>query len=133
MFMADLVRRLTLPVTTDFIAVASYGSGTESSGTVTLISDVRGSIEGQDVLLVEDIVDTGLCLHFLLETLLRRKPASLKTCVFLDKPARHAVEVNIDYLGTTIPDRFVVGYGLDCDEQFRHLPFIGYIEPDTSN
>ncbi|UCE17916.1 MAG: hypoxanthine phosphoribosyltransferase [Gemmatimonadota bacterium] len=127
-FMADLVRRLTIPVKTDFIAVASYGSGTESSGTITLVSDLRDSIEGKEVLLVEDIVDTGLSLQFLLETLWERKPQSLKTCVLLDKPDRHAAEVNIDYLGMTVPDRFLVGYGLDYDEQFRNLPYIGYIE-----
>ena len=129
-FMADLVRQFTVPVTTDFIAVASYGSGTESSGRITLVSYVRDSIEGKDVLLVEDIVDTGYCLQFLLETLLKRKPKSLKTCVFLDKPERHQVDMTLDYLGMTIPDRFVVGYGLDYDEQFRHVPYIGYIEID---
>jgi hypoxanthine phosphoribosyltransferase len=132
MFMADLVRHLTVPVTTDFIAVASYGSCTESSGSITLVSDLRTSIEAKEVLLVEDIVDTGLCLQYLLKALARRNPKSLKTCVLLDKPERHTVDVSIDYLGTTVPDRFVVGYGLDYDEQFRNLPYIGYIERDTS-
>ncbi|MFQ6093126.1 MAG: hypoxanthine phosphoribosyltransferase, partial [bacterium] len=121
-------RRLTVPVTADFIAVASYGSGTESSGTVTVVSDLRGSIEGRDVLLIEDIVDTGLSIKFLWDTLSQRRPKSLRICALLDKPDRHKVEVKVDYLGFTIPDRFVVGYGIDYDEQFRNLPYIGYVE-----
>ena len=130
MFMADLIRQLAIPVTTDFITVASYGSGTETSGEVALISDLRGSIEGKDVLLVEDIVDTGLSLQFLLNILSQRRPESLRTCALLDKPDRHRVEVQIDYLGFTVPDRFVVGYGIDYDEQFRNLPYVGFIEFD---
>ena len=133
MFMADLVRQLTISVTTDFITVASYGSGTKSSGTVALVSDLRDDIDGKDVLLVEDIVDTGLCLQFLLETLSKRKPRSLKTCVLLDKPDQHKVNVIVDYLGITVPNQFVVGYGLDYNEQFRNLPYIGYVDIKKSN
>lgn len=128
MFMADLIRHVAIPVTTDFLAVASYGSGTESSGTITMVSDLRGSIEGKDVLLIEDIVDTGLSLQFVLDTLSQRSPESLRVCALLDKPDRHQVEVRIHYLGFTVPDQFVVGYGIDYDEQFRNLPHIGYVE-----
>jgi len=131
-FMADLVRQLTIPVTADFIAVASYGSGTESSGEITLVSDLRDSIEGKNVLLIEDIVDTGFSLQFLLRTLSQRKPRTLKTCALLDKPDRHEVEVKVEYIGFTVPDRFVVGYGIDYDERFRNLPYIGYVETAES-
>ena len=127
MFMADLVRHLTVPVSTDFITIASYGSGTETSGTIRLLSDIRNSIEGKHVLLIEDIVDTGLSLQYLLTILASRLPDSLKVCALLDKPDRHRVDVDIDYLGFTIPDKFVVGYGIDYDEQLRNLPYIGYV------
>ncbi len=127
-FMADLVRQMAIPVTTDFIAVSSYGAGRESSGKVTLVSDLRVPIEGKDVLLVEDIVDTGLSLQFLLDTLACQRPRSLEICALLDKPARHQVQIEPRYLGFTVPDRFIVGYGIDYDEQFRHLPYIGYID-----
>lgn len=128
MFMADLVRHLTVPVSTDFIAIASYGSGTETSGTIRLLSDIHNPIEGKHVLLVEDIVDTGLSLQYLLNILASRLPDSLKVCALLDKPDRHRVDVDIDYLGFTVPDKFVVGYGIDYDEQLRNLPYIGYVE-----
>jgi hypoxanthine phosphoribosyltransferase len=126
--MADLVRSITLPMTTDFMAIASYGSGTESAGTIQLISDLRTDIEGRDVLLIEDIVDTGLSLQFLLHTLAPRHPKSLGVCALLDKPEQHRGEISIQYVGFTIPDRFVVGYGIDYNEQFRNLPYIGYVE-----
>ena len=132
MFMADLIRLVTVPITTDFIAVASYGSGTESSGEITLVSDLRGPIEGKNVLLVEDIIDTGFSLQYVLNTLSQRAPQSLKICVLLDKPERHRVDIQIDYVGFTVPDRFVVGYGIDYDEQFRNLPYIGYVEFDET-
>jgi hypoxanthine phosphoribosyltransferase len=128
MFMADLVRKLTIPVKCDFLGVSSYGSGTESSGVVRILSDLTISVEGKDILIIEDIVDTGLTLKYLKDFLIQRKPKSVKICALLDKPARHKIEVNIDYLGFTIPNKFVVGYGIDYDERFRNLPYVGYIE-----
>lgn len=127
-FMADLVRSLEIPVECDFLAVSSYGSETESSGVVKILSDLSVSVEGKDVLLVEDIVDTGITLSYIKGLLELRHPRSLKICALLDKPARHRTDVQIDYLGFTIPNRFVVGYGIDYDERFRNLPYIGYIE-----
>lgn len=127
-FMADLVRSLGIPVECDFLAVSSYGSGTESSGVLKILSDLSVPVEGKDVLVVEDIVDTGITLNYIKGLLELRHPRSLKICALLDKPARHRTHVQIDYLGFTIPNRFVVGYGLDYDEQFRNLPYIGYIE-----
>ena len=128
MFMADLVRQLTVPVSTDFISIASYGSRTETSGTVRLLSDLSSPLEGKHVLVVEDIVDTGLSLQFLLQMLSSRRPESLKICALLDKPERHRVNVEIAYLGFTIPDKFVVGYGIDFDGQLRNLSYIGYVD-----
>lgn len=126
LFMADLVRALGGDVTMDFIAVASY-SGTTSSGEVRLVKDVDRKIEGRHLLIVEDIVDTGLTLRYLQEILRARGPLSLRTACLLSKPSRRRVEVPVDYVGFTIEDRFVVGYGLDVDEHYRHLPFIGVI------
>jgi len=127
-FLADLVRHLGLPLEIDFIGLSSYGSGTESSGKIRLERRLRTQVKGRDVLVVEDIVDTGLTTSFLLEYLQRKKPASLKLCALTDKPSRRVTSVNIDYLGFTVPDKFLVGYGLDMNQKFRNLPHICYIE-----
>ncbi len=127
--LADLSRRLTIPRAIEFIAVASYEDGDIPSGAVRLVMDVRGSIEGKHVLIVEDIVDTGHTLHYLIGMLKSRKPASIRTCVMLHKEHSTEVDVEIDYLGFTIGDEWVVGYGLDYAEQGRTLPYIGIVEP----
>ncbi|MFQ5826104.1 MAG: hypoxanthine phosphoribosyltransferase [Dehalococcoidia bacterium] len=128
MFMADLVRLLDLPLQIEFVRLASYGSGTETSGRIRLVSRVQCPMRGRDVLVVEDIIDTGLTVAYLLERLRREKPASLRLCALVDKPERRRVPVAIDYLGLTAPNRFLVGYGLDWDEGFRHLPDICVME-----
>ena len=125
MFLADLMRKIEGPVTCDFIAVSSYGSGTTSSGEVRLTKDLDRSLEGRDVIIVEDIVDTGLTLSYLQEILKAREPRSLKTACLLSKPSRRKVDVKVEYIGFTIEDRFVVGYGLDVDEHYRNLSYIG--------
>ncbi len=130
-FMADLVRAVSIPVSFDFMAVASYGPSSSSSGVVRILKDLDESIEDQDVLLIEDIVDTGLTLNYLLETLRTRNPASLRVCVLLDKPDRRRVEVPIDYLGFEIPDEFVVGYGLDYNGRYRNLPDVWVLKPEV--
>jgi hypoxanthine phosphoribosyltransferase len=127
-FTADLVRRLTVPCRSDFLALGSYGSRSVSSGEVELLLDLRIPLRGRDVLVVEDIVDTGLSLQYALERVRREEPGSLKVCALLDKPSRRKVEVPVDYVGFTVPDRFLVGYGLDWNERFRHLPYVGYVE-----
>lgn len=127
-FLADLVRQIEGPVTMDFIAVSSYGAGTKSSGQVRLLKDLDRSIEGRHVIIVEDIVDTGLTLSYLHEILWARAPKSLRTACLLSKPSRRKVEVPVEYVGFTIDDLFVVGYGLDFDEQYRQLPFIGVMD-----
>jgi hypoxanthine phosphoribosyltransferase len=124
-FLADLMRKIENPVTCDFIAVSSYGSGTTSSGEVRLTKDLDRSVEGRDVIIVEDIVDTGLTLSYLQEILKARGPKSVKTACLLSKPSRRKVDVTVEYIGFTIEDRFVVGYGLDVDERYRNLPYIG--------
>lgn len=126
-FMADLVRHIALPVTLDFIGAASYGDATKSSGVVQITQDLTRPIEGKHLLLVEDIVDTGHTVHYLLENLATRRPASIKLAALLHKPERQEREVTIDYLGFTIPNKFVVGYGLDVAQQWRNLPFIGHV------
>jgi len=123
-FTADLMRALRIPSSVDFLALSSYGKGTTSSGEVKLLKDLDVTIEGRDVIIVEDIVDTGLTLSYLCEILRARRPATLRIAALLSKPSRRQVPVTIDYLGFEIPDRFVVGYGLDCAEQHRHLPDI---------
>ncbi|MEO7097543.1 MAG: hypoxanthine phosphoribosyltransferase [Polyangiales bacterium] len=128
-FAADLVRAIELPnLRIDFLAVRSYGEGTESTGVVQIVNDLSKPIEDEDVLLVEDIVDTGLTIGYLLDLLKTRKPRSLKVCALLHKPARARVQVPIDYLGFTIEDKFVIGYGLDFAEKFRNLPFLGVLQ-----
>jgi len=127
-FMADLIRHLDLPLELDFIKVCSYGSARESSGSVRLVQALSSPVEGRDVLVIEDIVDTGITISFVLDYLREQNPASLKLCALTDKPSRRRVPVNIDYVGLTVPDEFVVGYGLDCDERFRNLPDICSLE-----
>ncbi len=129
-FMTELSKYITIPVTIDFMAVSSYGSKTVSSGIVKIIKDHDEPIENRDVLVVEDIVDTGFTLSYLMEILRDRKPASLKLCAMLNKPDRRVREVKIDYCGFDIPDKFVVGYGLDYDQHYRNLPYIGVIEEE---
>ncbi|HEX5215377.1 MAG TPA: hypoxanthine phosphoribosyltransferase [Vicinamibacterales bacterium] len=126
-FLADLMRACDGPVTCDFIAVSSYGSGTTSSGEVRLDKDVGRGLEGRDVIIVEDIVDTGLTLSYLQEILRARGPRSVRTACLLSKPSRRKIDVKVDYVGFTIEDQFVVGYGLDVDEKYRNLPFIGVV------
>jgi hypoxanthine phosphoribosyltransferase len=128
MFMADLVRQLTIAVRCDFVKVSSYGTGTTSSGTIKLHLDLSISVENQHLLLIEDIVDTGTSSHWLLEHLRQKGPASVRLCTLLDKPSRRQSPVTIDYLGFSIPDRFVVGYGIDYAERYRQLPYVGYLE-----
>lgn len=127
-FMADLVRHIAAPVYLDFIGISSYGDATVSSGVVQITQDLSRPIEGKHVIVVEDIVDTGHTVHYLLENLATRRPASLALCSLLHKPERSEREVTIDYLGFTIPNKFVVGYGLDVAQQYRNLPFIGYVQ-----
>ena len=129
-FAADLARAIDLPLRIDFLGVRSYGEGTESSGVVQITQDLSRPIAGEDILFVEDIVDTGLTLAHLKDLFRTRQPRSVKVCSLLHKPARARVEVKIDYLGFTIEDKFVVGYGLDVAEKFRNLPFIGVVERD---
>ena len=131
-FMADLMRAITIPVQIDLMEVSSYGgTSTESSGLVRILKDLSSSIEARDVLIVEDIIDTGLTLNYLHRYLRGKDPASLRICTLLDKPARRLVEIEIDYRGFTIPDQFVVGYGLDYGEFYRNLPFIGVLRPEV--
>jgi hypoxanthine phosphoribosyltransferase len=130
-FLADLMRAMDIPLSLHLLAVSSYGSGTETSGQVRILKDLSASIEGRDVLVVEDIIDTGLTLNYLLRYLAERNPASLRICCLLDKPARRLAEIEIDYTGFTIPDRFVIGYGLDYDERYRNLPYVGVLRPSV--
>jgi len=123
-FMADLVRLLDFPLEVDFVRLSSYGSGKESSGEVKVVQELSTQVRGRDVLVVEDIVDTGRSVAFLMDYLQKKEPASLKLCVLTDKPSRRQVPVTIDYPGFTVPDKFLVGYGLDWDEKFRNLPDI---------
>ena len=129
-FMTELAKRITVPVSLDFMSVSSYGGSTKSSGVVRIVKDLDEPLEGKDVLVVEDIVDSGRTLSYLLEMLRDRKPASVKLCTLLDKPERRVVDVNVDYTGFQIPDEFVVGYGLDYDQKYRNLPYIGVVKFD---
>jgi len=128
MFMADLIRFLNFPLEVEFIRLSSYGQGRETSGKVKVVQGLRSEVKGRDVLVIEDIVDTGLTISFLLDYLWKRKPDSLKLCALTDKPSRRQAPVTIDYLGFTIPNKFIVGYGLDWDEKFRYLPDICFVE-----
>ena len=129
-FMCDLAKRISVPVSLDFMSVSSYGSGTKSGGVVKIVKDLDEPIKDKDVLVVEDIVDSGRTLSYLLEMLMARGPRSLKLCTLLDKPDRRVVDVNVDYTGFQIPDEFVVGFGLDYDQRYRNLPYIGVVEFD---
>ena len=130
-FMADLMRAISSPVRIDLMEVSSYGSATETTGKVRILKDLSSSIEGEDVLIVEDIIDTGLTLNYLTEYLGGKAPRSLRICTLLDKPARRLVDIDLAYCGFEIPDRFVVGYGLDYDELYRNLPYIGVLRPEV--
>ena len=130
-FLADLMRAMEMPVSIDLMEVSSYGSGTETTGQVRILKDLSRSIEGRHVIIVEDIIDTGLTLNYLLKYLADKGPASVAIVCLLDKPARRLAEIPIDYRGFEIPDRFVVGYGLDFDERYRNLPYIGVLKPSV--
>lgn len=127
-FTCELAKRIDLPVTLDFMSVSSYGYGTESTGRVKIVKDLDENIEGKDVIVIEDIIDTGRTLSHLMEVLKVRKPGTLKLCTLLDKPSRRVVDVEVDYTGFEIPDEFVVGYGLDFAQKYRNLPYIGVVE-----
>ena len=126
----ELAKRITVPVTMDFMSVSSYGDGTESSGRVKIVKDLDDTIEGKEVLIVEDIIDSGRTLSYLIELLASRKPNSIRLCTLLDKPERRVTDVKVDYVGFNIPDEFVIGYGLDYAQKYRNLPFIGVVEND---
>lgn len=130
-FMCELAKRITVPVTMDFMSVSSYGAGTKSSGIVKIVKDLDQSIEERDVLVVEDIIDSGRTLSHLMKILNERKPSSICLCTLLDKPERREVDdVNVDYTGFQVPDEFVVGYGLDYDQLYRNLPYVGVVETE---
>lgn len=126
--MCELAKRITVPVSFDFMSVSSYGGDTKSSGVVRIVKDLDESIQGKDVIVIEDIVDSGRTLSYLLEMLHDRGPKSLRLCTLLDKPSRRVIQVPVDYTGFQIPDEFVVGYGLDYDQKYRNLPYIGVVE-----
>ena len=130
-FLADLMRQMPIPLALDFLEVSSYGEATESSGVVRILKDLAKPIEGRDVVVVEDILDTGQTLAYVIEHLRSKQPASVRLCTLLDKPARRIVPIRIDYRGFEIPDKFVVGYGLDYAERYRNLPFIGVLKPEV--
>ena len=130
-FMADLTRSINLDVTVDFMSVSSYGAGTVSSGQVEIKKDLSSSIEGKDLIIVEDILDSGNTLYYLLDVLRARKPASIRLCTLMDKPERRVKPIKADYVGFTIPDAFIVGYGLDYAERYRNLPYVGVLKPSV--
>ncbi len=130
-FMADLVRALDMPLEVEFMSLSSYGTGRTTSGKIKVIQGLRKPVKDRHVLIVEDIVDTGITLDFVLRYLRRRRPASIRVCAMFDKPSRRRVEVPIDYLGFSVPDRFVVGYGLDYDERFRYLSGLYYLKEES--
>ena len=132
-FMADLTRSINLDVAVDFMSVSSYGAGTASSGQVEIKKDLSDSIEGRDLIIVEDILDSGNTLYYLLDVLRARKPASIRICTLMDKPDRRTRPIKADYVGFTIPDAFIVGYGLDYAEKYRNLPYVGVLKPSIYN
>lgn len=129
-FMADLMRAITVPCAIDFLSVSSYGSGTTTTGEVRILKDLDTALENKDVLVVEDILDSGMTLSFLLKNLQARHPNSVRLCTLLDKPERRRVPITPDYVGTQVPDKFIVGYGLDYAEKYRNLPYIGVLKPE---
>ncbi len=131
LFMADLMRAISIPASVDFMSVSSYGSGTKTSGVVKIIKDLDIPLEGYDLLIVEDILDSGKTLEYIIEMLEARNPRSIKICTLLDKPDRRQVDISPDYSGFVIPDEFVVGYGLDYAEKYRNLPYIGVLKPEV--
>jgi hypoxanthine phosphoribosyltransferase len=130
-FMADLMRNLTIPCEVDFMAISSYGASTDSSGVVRILKDLDINIEGRDVLVVEDIIDSGLTLSYLIRNLESRNPGSLEICALLTKPARREIEVDVRYTGFEIPNEFVIGYGLDYGERYRNLPYVAVLDPEA--
>lgn len=130
-FMADLTRAIDLDVTVDFMAVSSYGAGTVSSGQVEIKKDLSDTIEGRDLIIVEDILDSGNTLYYLMDVLRARRPASIRICALMDKPERRTKPISADYVGFTIPDAFIVGYGLDYAERYRNLPYVGVLRPSV--
>ncbi len=130
-FMADLMRAITIPCSIDFMCVSSYGSGTKTSGVVKIIKDLDINLKGYDLLVVEDILDSGLTLSYILEILQSRSPKSVTLCTLFDKPDRRTADIKPDYVGTVVPDEFIVGYGLDYDENYRNLPFVGILKPEV--
>lgn len=130
-FMSDLIRQINMPLKIDFMIVSSYGNATESTGVVKIMKDIEQSISDKHVLIVEDIIDSGLTLKYLTEMLHTRKPASIKLCTLLDKPARRKENVDVDYVGFEMPDEFIVGYGIDYAEYYRNLPFVGILKPEV--
>jgi len=129
-FMADLMRELTIPCEIDFMAISSYGAATDSSGVVRILKDLDANIAGRDVLVVEDIIDSGLTLSYLMRSLKARKPASLEICALLTKPERREIDVPVKFVGFEIPNKFVIGYGLDFAERYRNLPYVAVLHPD---
>lgn len=130
-FMADLMRAISQPAEIDFMVVSSYGSGVKSSGVVKIVKDLDINLQGKDILIVEDILDSGMTLDYIKGMLLDRNPSSIRICTLLDKPARRKADLQADYVGFTVPDEFVVGYGLDYDEKYRNLPYIGVLKPEV--
>lgn len=131
MFMSDLVRRMTIPLEMDFMAVSSYGASTQSSGVVRILKDLESSVEGRHILIVEDVIDSGLTLSYLRELLLGRKASSVKIVTLFDKPHRRTVDIKPNYCGFLVPDQFIVGYGLDYAEKYRNLPYVGVLKPEV--
>ena len=132
-FLADLMREITTPCNIDFMVVSSYGAGVKTSGVVKIIKDLDTKLDGYDILIVEDILDSGLTLSYLVDILKCRNPNSIKICTFLDKPERRVADIKADYIGTSVPDAFIVGYGLDYDEYYRNLPYVGILKPEVYN